>query len=192
MNLDINERMDYYGRKATRIMVLIAVSVMGMTVFTTGCQNILEPAAEVGILSFEPNPLQAESGGTDGSATLPLSDLKVKVFNGVPLTIDAYQVYYTGPDGILITSPPLSSSGKLSLYIKPAVRTADEALTEDVTLSLRVLSEDVYNYIINGTTTETGDDISPVTATVRLYGVDDNRYVCSAACHIPIDSRFKE
>lgn len=192
MNLDIYGRMESCSRSATRVIFLVALGIMGLTVFTTGCQNPFEPSAEVSIISFEPNPLQAESGGTDGNARLPLSDLKVKVFNGVPLTIDGYQVHYTGPDGAMITNPPLSQSGKLSLYIKPASTTAESTLSEDVTISLRVLTSDVYTYVINGTTSEVSDDISPVTATVRLYGVDDNRNICSAACHIPIDSRFKE
>lgn len=139
-----------------------------------GCSvEPFNPKAEVAITSVEPSV--ARPTWSNGRTVLPLARVNVTSANTIPMTIDAYRLDYRGPDGKIIEMPAIGRSGLLTRKID--AMSATESSAKVTPLTMEIFTPAVYDYACNGTTSESSDDITPISATITFTGKDINNNV---------------
>lgn len=142
-------------------LTAIASVMMGCraTPFNSECKAVVN--------KFEPEMLRP-TVASGGANTLPRSQVEIAIYNRIALHLRGYSVGYYGPDGTKIIVPALSVSASLGRFIKP-----DEGVATEI-LDIEIYTEEVYEYISQGTPEDVTDDINPVTAVVTFTGEDEN------------------
>jgi len=157
----------------TRYAASLAAAALLMATLIGCSVEPFNPKAEVAITSVEPAVLRPT--WTDSRTVLPLAKVNLTSTNTIPMTLQSWQIEYTGPDGRVIEMPALSRSGSISQTVQ--AMGASESSARVTPFTMEVFTPAVYSYACNGTTSEYSDDITPISAVITLAGKDVNNNV---------------